>query len=163
MKKGSLIVKLVFGFMGMVYTIIGMVCLTLAANCAGDIRRIFDLPKEELALSIVGTVFGVLGAGFLIAALCVGLAGRKQKRVREELLQYGNRVTGVVTDVYVNHSIRVNGRSPLVARVTCLFPAGEITLKSKNLWNDCPATGDMVEVIYDPVDEKRYVIEFPGE
>ena len=162
-RGGSWIVKLVFSIMGLVYTAIGVVCLTLATNFAGDIRRIFDLPEDELALTIVGTVFGVLGVGFLIAALCVGLAGRKQKRMREELLQYGARVTGIVAEVWVNSSIRVNGRSPLLASVQCTFPTGDITLKSRNLWNACPSTGDMVEVIYDPMDEKRYVIEFEGE
>lgn len=162
-RGGSFIVKLVFGIMGFVYTAIGVICLTIAVNWSSDVRRIFDIPEDELALTIVGTVFGVLGVGFLIAALCVGLVGRKQKRMREELLQYGTRVTGIVAEVWVNSSIRVNGRSPLRASVQCTFPTGDITLKSRNLWNACPSTGDMVEVIYDPMDEKRYVIEFEGE
>ncbi len=163
MKKGNFIVKLVFGLMGVVYSIIGLVCLTIARNMAGDIRRIFRLPEDDLALAICGTVFGVLGVAFLIATVCIILAGRKQKRLREELLQYGTRVTGVITDVQVNRTIQVNGRSPLVAKVQCLFPTGEVTLKSRNLWSACPATGDAVDVLYDPMDEKRYVIEIPDE
>ena len=163
MKSGNLIVKLVFGIMGVVYSIIGVVCLTIARNMAGDLRRIFRLPQDDLALSIVGVVFSILGVAFLIATLCVILAGVKQKRLREELLQYGTRVTGTITDLQANRSIQVNGRSPLVAMVNCQFPAGEITLKSKNLWSACPSTGDQVDVIYDPMNERRYVIEFPDE
>jgi hypothetical protein len=163
MKKGNFIVKLVFGIMGVVYSIIGLVCLTIARNMAGDIRRIFRLPEDDLALAIVGVVFSVLGVGFLIATVCVILAGRRQKRLREELLAYGQRVQGEVVDVRINRSIQVNGRSPLVAQVKASFPRGDVTLKSRNLWNACPATGDKVDVLYDAMDESRYVIEFPGE
>jgi len=162
-KNGSFVLKLIFGLMGAIYAVIGVTLLVVAMKAAGDVTRIFTLPEEELAFAIVGTVFTVLGAGFLAAALGVMLAGKRQQRMREELMQYGTRVTGIVIEVWVNHSVRVNGRSPLLARVQCAFPTGDITLKSKNLWNACPNTGDAVEVIYDPMDEKRYVIEFEGE
>ena len=161
--KGSTVVKLVFGIMGVIYTIVGAVCLTIATQWAGDVRRIFRLPEDDLALSIVGTVFGVLGVAFLLVTVILLLCGRRQKRLREELLQYGTRVTGTITDVKVDYTVRVNNHSPLVAMVQCDFPTGEVTLKSKRLWRACPNTGDLVEVVYDPMDEKRYVIEFPGE
>lgn len=162
-KNGSFVLKLIFGLMGAIYAVIGVTFLVVAMKAAGDVTRIFTLPEEELALAIVGTVFTVLGAAFLVVTVILALVGRKQQRMREELLQYGTRVTGIVIEVWVNHSVRVNGRSPLLARVQCTFPTGDITLKSKNLWNACPSTGDAVEVIYDPMDEKRYVIEFEGE
>ena len=162
-KNGSFILKLIFGLMGAIYAVIGVTFLVVAMKAAGDVTRIFTLPEEELALAIVGTVFTALGAGFLAAALGVILAGKRQQRMREELMQYGTRVMGEVVDVRINYSIRVNRKSPLVAQVKCLLPTGEVTLKSKNLWNACPSTGDAVEIIYDPMDEKRYVIEFEGE
>ena len=162
-KNGSFVLKLIFGLMGAIYAVIGITFLVVSAQEAGGLNRIFTLPEEELALAIVGTVFTALGVGFLAAALGVMLAGKRQQRMREELMQYGTRVTGEVVDVRINYSIRVNRKSPLVAQVKCLLPTGEVTLKSKNLWNACPNTGDAVEVIYDPMDEKRYVIEFEGE
>ncbi len=162
-KNGSFVLKLIFGLMGAIYAVIGVTFLVVAMKAAGGITRIFTLPEEELALAINGVVFTVLGAGFLAAALGVMLAGKRQQRMREELMQYGTRVMGEVVDVRINYSIRVNRKSPLVAQVKCLLPTGEVTLKSKNLWNACPSTGDAVEVIYDPMDEKRYVIEFEGE
>lgn len=161
--KGRTIVKLVFGVMGVIYTIVGVVCLTIAVDMAGDVRRIFRLPEDDLALSIVGIVFSVLGVAFLLVTLLLILSGRRQKRLREELLQYGVRVTGTITDVWMDTTVQVNGRSPLRAKVRCSFPTGEVTLKSKRLWDECPSTGDTVAVIYDPMDEKRYVIEFPDE
>ena len=162
-KNGSFILRLVFGLMGTVYVGLGLVFLVVATKAAGSIARIFTLPEEELAFAINGVVFTVLGVAFLVVTGILILVGRKQQRMQEELLQYGTRVTGVVVDVRINHSIRVNRKSPLVARVKCLMPTGEITLKSRNLWNACPNTGDPVEVIYDPMNEKRYVIEFADE
>ena len=162
-KNGSFVLKLIFGLMGAIYAVIGVTFLVVAMKAAGGITRIFTLPEEELAFAIVGTVFTALGAAFLVVTVILALVGRKQQRMREELLQYGTRVTGEVVDVRINYSIRVNRKSPLVAQVKCLLPTGEVTLKSKNLWNACPNTGDAVEVIYDPMDEKRYGIECEGE
>ena len=163
MKRAGTVVKLVFGALGVIYTAIGAVMLMLAVKAAGDIRRIFNLPEDELALAIVGTVFSVLGVIFLLVTLILLLASRRQKRLREELLQYGVRVMGTIVDVRVDYAVRVNGHSPLVAKVRCYYPTGEAVLKSKRLWSVCPATGDQVEVIYDPMDERRYVIVFPAE
>lgn len=162
MKRGNWIVKLVFGCMGIIYAIVGVICLTIAVKWAGDIRRIFRLPENDLALSIVGTVFTALGVVFLLVTAILFLADVRRNRLREELLRYGTRVTGRITDVRVDHTIRVNHRSPLIAKVTCTLPSGEVTLKSPRLWSVCPNPGDQVDVLYDPMDEKRYVIEFEG-
>lgn len=163
MKSGNLIVKLVFGIMGVIYTIVSVICLTIARNMAGDLRLIFRLPEDDLALAIVGVVFGVLGVAFLIVTLCLILAGGRQKRLYEELLTYGQRVQGEIVDVQVNRTIQVNGRSPLVAKVKVNFPSGEVTLTSPHLWNIRPSVGDTVDVLYDPMDERRYVIELSDE
>ena len=163
MKHHNFVLKLVFGILGAIYTVLGGVLLTVAAASAGDIRRIFTLPEGEVVFAINGTVFTALGVIFLLVAVILILVGRRKKRMREELLTWGARVTGTITQVRVNRSIRVNGRHPLLAQVQCAFPSGEVTLTSPHLWNACPATGDTVEVIYDPMDERRYVIEFPEE
>ena len=161
--NGSFIVKLVFGILGAIYTVLGSVFLVIAVQTAGDVRRIFTLPEDELALAICGTVFTVLGVAFLVVTVILLLAGKRRKAQDEELMLWGSRVTGTIVDVKVDYTIRVNRRSPLVAMVRCALPNGEVTLKSRRLWNACPATGDTVEVIYDPMDERRYVIEFPEE
>jgi len=160
-RNANFILKLVFGLMGALYAVIGVVFLGLAVKWAGDLRRIFTLPEEQLAFAINGTVFTALGAAFLLVTVILMVAGKRRARMREELLTWGTRVKAEVVDVRVDHTVRVNRRSPRVAKVRCMLPSGEVTLKSPRLWDECPAVGDRVEVIYDPMDEKRYVIEFP--
>ena len=159
-KNGGFILRVIFGLMGVVYAVLGMAFLVIAAKAAGHLSRIFTLPEEQLAFAVNGVVFTVLGAGFLLVTAMLIVAGKKHRQMREELLQFGTRVTGEVVEVRTNHAVRINRRSPLVAKVKCVFSTGEVILKSKNLWTVCPAVGDAVEVIYDPMDEKRYVIEF---
>lgn len=159
-RNANFILKLIFGLMGALYAVIGLVFLVLAVSWAGDIRRIFTLPEEHLAFAINGTVFTALGAAFLIVTILLILAGKRRARMREELLTWGSRVKAEIVDVRIDHTVRVNRRSPVIARVRCQLPSGEVILKSHRLWDECPATGDAAEVIYDPMDEKRYVIEF---
>lgn len=161
--NGSFIVKLVFGFLGAIYTVLGSVFLVIAVKAAGDVRRIFTLPEDQLAFAINGVVFTVLGVAFLLVTFLLLLAGKRRKAQDEELMLWGSRVTGTIVDVKVDHTVRVNRRSPLIARVRCALPTGEVTLKSRRLWNACPSTGDQVEVVYDPMDERKYVILFEGE
>ena len=74
-----------------------------------------------------------------------------------------SRVTGTVTEVRTDYSVRINHRYARIAMVRCPFPRGEVILKSIRLWNIVPAVGDTVDVLYDPMDESRYVIDFSWE
>lgn len=163
MKHHNFVLKLVFGILGAVYAVLGGVFLAIAASAGGDIRRIFTLPEDELVFAINGTLFTALGVIFLLVTLLLARADRRRVRLREELRQYGTRVKGTIVDVRVDYAVKVNRRSPVIAKVQCMLPSGEVTLKSHRLWDACPAVGDVVEVIYDPMDERKYVIEFPGE
>lgn len=162
-KGGGFVVMLIFGLLGVVYAAVGGSMLAVSVKAAGDIRRIFSLQEEKLALAINSVVFTSLGVIFLLVAVILFLIRRRKQRMREELLTWGTRVTGTIIQVRVNPSIRVNGRNPLLAQVRCAFPSGEVTLTSQHLWHTCPNPGDHVEVIFDPMDEKRYVIEIPDE
>lgn len=159
MKSESRIVKLVFGGMGAIYALVGVVCLMLAVHRAGALTAIFTLPEDDLALSIIGCVFTLLGVIFLAVGVAFALADKRRARLREELLVWGSRVQGTVMEVYTDHTIRVNHRSPVIAKVRCAFPTGEVTLKSPRLWGNPPAVGDQLDVLFDPMDEKRYVID----
>lgn len=161
MRKGNLVVKLVFGLLGAVYAMLGVVFLGVAISAAGDITRIFTLPENELTFAILGCVFTALGVVFLGVATAFTLADKRRARLKEELQAWGQRVTGVITEVRTDPTVRVNHRYAKVAMVRCPFPRGEVTLKSHRLWGDVPAVGDAVEVLYDPMDESRYVILLP--
>lgn len=153
--------KLVFGILGAVYTVLGSVFLALAITKAGDVQAIFSHPEEDVvAFASLGIVFPLLGIAFLLVTLLLVRADKRRARMWEELLTWGSRVKAEIVDVRIDHTVRVNRRSPVIARVRCQLPSGEVILKSHRLWDECPATGDPVEVIYDPMDEKRYVIEF---
>jgi len=103
-------------------------------------------------------VFLAVGVG-----LFAGFAQGEKKRA--ELMTYGRRVKGCVTRVKRNVAIRVNRRHPWQAEVRCLHPltGQEITVRSHNLWV-CPVKeGDSVDVLFDPMDEKKYAVDVTDE
>lgn len=163
MKRGNWVIRLVFGILGGIYALIGLGFLLYAIHRAGSLQAIFTLPEEELVFAILGTVFAALGGIFLLAAGIILLIARRRKRLREELLTYGARTTGVVTEVFVDHTVRVNGRSPYRVMVRCMLPLGEVTLRSPMLWRNVPAVGDEVTILYDRMDERRRMIELADE
>ena len=160
MKKGNLVVKLVFGILGAVYAVLGVVFLGVAIRTTEDITRIFTLPENELTFAILGCVFTALGVVFLGVAIAFALADKRRAHLKEELQAWGQRVTGVITEVRTDPTVRVNHRYAKVAMVRCPFPRGEVMLKSHRLWGSVPAVGDAVDVLFDPMDERRYVIDF---
>ena len=160
MKSSNFDHKLVFGILGVVYSVLGLVFLIVAAAMAGGIQQMFILPEPHLPFAILGAVFAVLGIVFLVVTLFFIRGDKRRVQLREELLTWGARVKGEVVDVRVDYSIRVNRRSPVIAKVRCTLPSGEAILRSHRLWDHAPAVGDTVEVLYDPMNEKRYVMEF---
>lgn len=163
MKRGNWIIQLIFGILGGVYAVVGVGFLAYAVHMVGALERIYSLPEDDLAFAVVGTVFTLMGVIFLLVTGILFLISRKQQRLREELLTYGTRVTGVVTEAYMDRSVRVNRRSPYRAKVRCTLPLGETTLRTPMLWDRVPTVGEKVTGIYDPMDEKKHVIAFEGE
>ncbi len=155
MKSSNFGHKLVFGILGGTYTVIGGVFLALAPTMGGV------QTDGGMAFGIIGPVFLALGIVFLVVTLLLARADKRRARMREELLTWGQRVKAEVVDVRIDYSVKINRRSPVIAKVRCEFPSGEVTLKSPRLWDKAPAVGDTVDVLYDPMDEKRYVIDFP--
>ena len=118
------------------------------------------LPKDDLASAGKGLFLTLSGGFFLITAIRLTIASRKQKQLYDELLALNSRVTGTVTEVRTDYSVRINHRYARIAMVRCPFPRGEVILKSIRLWNIVPAVGDTVDVLFDPMDESRYIIDF---
>lgn len=134
---------------------------------AGDPVRVWYKPGEPESgrittwvtwgvFLIVGGVFSVIGAGFLIA---VGLHGWKRKKLEET----GTRVTAQVTDVQRVYAVRINGRHPYVIHAVCEHPytRQQMKVKSGCLMQD-PAgriQNGQVTVLVDPMYDKRYYME----
>ncbi|MBQ8200975.1 MAG: hypothetical protein IJZ74_04330 [Clostridia bacterium] len=157
------VLMLVFGLMGALFLVMGLVFLSSVSilTPAGDAA--FQGAAPGLAFGIVGGVFALIGAGFLLAALLIGLSARRKVRQQYELRTWGTRTTGVVTDIPVDHTLVVNGRSPLRIMVQVLHPiTGEhMTLRSPQVWETSLSCGDAVDVCFDPMDEKKYLIDLP--
>ena len=161
MKSSNVGHKLVFGIMGTIYTVIGGAVLALVIAVAGGFEGLSAYSEAAGSFPVLlGMVFLVLGIAFLLVTLLLHRADKRRAQLREELLAWGRCVKAEVVEVRTDYSVKINRRSPVIARVRCTFPSGEVTLKSPRLWDVRPAVGDTAEVLYDPMDETRYVIEF---
>jgi len=160
------IVGLVFALIGAIFTVIGVAFLLtnfeLLPQLADSEVWMGETP-DALALPVIGVVFTVMGAFFAVMGLVFLWVVRRQRLLREELERFGLRVQGQITDIRVDHSVRVNGRSPLRLMVTARHPTtGETkTLRGPSVWNTSLTTEDTVEVLFDPQDEKKYVVVLP--
>lgn len=161
------IIGVVFTCIGLLFAVLGGAFM--AANAA-LMPRVFTAEvwlanetPDELALPICGLVFGVIGLVFLIIGVIMLLVLRRQHSLREELERYGTRVQGVVTDVRIDHTYRVNGRSPMRIIVTATHPSTgtQVTVRSGPVWETALSAGDAVDVLFDPMDEKKHIVLLP--
>ena len=118
-----------------------------------------DTP-DELALPIVGVVFCAIGVIFTLTGSTMLLIRRRQLLLREELERYGLRVTGAVTDIRIDRTYQVNGRSPLRILVTVAHPVtGEtVVVRSEPVWETSLSPGDAAQVLFDPMDPRRKLV-----
>lgn len=155
---------IIFGAIGLLFLAMGVIFVAVSADklpMLADSEVWVGETPDELALPVVGIVFAgigliftALGAGFLIALL-------RRKRLKEELLQYGTRVTGTVADIRVDRSYQVNGRHPLRIMVQAQSPfTGETrTLRGPLVWETSLSTGDPADVLFDPMNSKKYFVD----
>lgn len=158
---------------GIIFTCIGLLFSILGGTFMGvghaELPRIFtaeawgENTPDELALPLVGFIFACLGALFAVIGVVMLVSLRRQRLLREELERYGTRVQGVVSDIRIDHTYRVNGRSPLRIFVSATHPTtGEtVTVRSGPVWETALSTGDAAEVLFDPADEKKYIVVLP--
>lgn len=104
---------------------------------------------------LVSCFFIILGIVFIIPSV---LSGNKKKK----LMESGEKVRGIITNVYVDNNISYNGRHPYRAEceVTDAF-TGEVYLySSERVMNDIThLMGSPVDVYYDPNNKKKYYID----
>lgn len=144
----SLILSIVFGFMGAVYLFIGLVLMN-------------GMPREEGAV-IVGWVFMPLGVVFLCLSAVFTLLRIRKKREQARLLEEGRYVWGQITEVEFNYSVRVNRRHPQVAIVQYRDTGGTVHIfKSGNVFSYGAASlvGQQVRVFTQPPKYDPYYVE----
>lgn len=168
-KIGGVIAELHGGKPTVEYTVDGQTYqLTSGTSSTGyrlgaDYEVMFD-PADparnfDPGIRIISVVFGGLGLVMMgVAAACHVLLGRREKQL-DLLRACGLRQEGVVSRVYRNHSVRVNGHSPFVVEAECLHPRTreKITAKSPWLWETRLQPGDRITVLIDPMTDRCMV------
>lgn len=162
------IVGVIFAIIGVVFLVLGVAFLAVHAELLPALFTsevwLGETP-DELTLPMIGLIFACIGTVFAMIGLILLLTGRRERLLREELERFGTRVTGALADIRIDRTVRVNGRSPLRLFVQAQHPyTGEMkTLRGPLVWDTTLSTGDAVEVLFDPQDEKRYAVVLPGE
>lgn len=121
----------------------------------------YEFMTETLVI-LMWVFVGVDGVSVLTGLIIPWAMGRGEKR-RELLISCGRCAPGVVTEVAENANVSVNNRHPHFLRVRCKHPltGEEVTVRSHSLWGRLPAAGDRVNVFFDPMNEKRYAVDWP--
>lgn len=116
---------------------------------------------SDSSLRIVSIVFVCIGGVMLLACLVTAIAARAVRKKREELLVWGQRVTVTIDAINVNTMVTMMNRHPERLYAHCVHPVtGEtVKLHSHDLWKTPLQPGDRVDVLFDPMNEKRYVFD----
>lgn len=120
------------------------------------IKSFFQLWFGFLLVFGMGVVFAAIGLTMIV------VRSRGQKRAAW-LRQHGRRVRTSFTGVELNRSLRVNGRSPYQIVSQSSDPASNSVrvFESENIWFD-PSEyikTDTIDVLVDPHDPKKYVMD----
>lgn len=116
-------------------------------------------------LVILMWVFVALGIVFTLTGGVIFVVMSRSEQRRALLVSCGRRVSGTVVEVAENRSVTVNNRHPRYMKVRCEHPlTGEtVTVRSHSLWGRVPKAGAQVGVCFDPMDEKRYAVDWSDE
>ncbi|MGN1481156.1 DUF3592 domain-containing protein [Porcipelethomonas sp.] len=111
----------------------------------------------EFIFLVIGGIFAVIGAVFLIIVIVTG------RRV-ENLKKSGDKLSGTITDVKRNYSIRINNCHPFKAECKVINPYdGETYLySSQNITDDITGFIGMTVTVYvDRNNKRKYYVDIP--
>ena len=120
------------------------------------IKSFFSLWFGFLIVLALGLIFAVVGLGMILVPV-------RARRRAEWLRRNGRRVQTTFKGVQLNTSLHVNGRSPYRIISQATDPGGKTVrlYESENIWFD-PSEyikNDSIEVLVDPGNPKRYVMD----
>lgn len=157
------------------YTLQGQRCSFLANSRSSSMRLgdAFHLKADpddparhaEGTLTILAASFAGEGGLFLLIGVILQVIALRRKRKMEELRLLGQRTVATVTEVRENHTVHVNGRSPWYVLASCRNPITwqEMTVKSTSYWHLHYEPGDSVDVLFDPMDPDKYIVDLPED
>ncbi len=141
----------IYRLLGMIFTLIGAGCCILFAL----ITVLSGMPLFLIAL-YAGIPFLAIGAAFLMKV-------RKSEQTENEVVEMGYTVDAVITDIYQDLTITVNGRHPWVAEAayddpeTLRYYTFKVNTGMQPLSRR--AIGAKVTVFVDPLDFGRYAVD----
>ncbi len=103
-----------------------------------------------------------LGALFAVLGTAVTIPPAKRCAARKKLLQSGSVVTGVITDVVTDTSIKVNGRCgcKLECEVGDAVSGNKYLYSSETVMNNMHGyVGGTVSIYVDPYDKSKYYVD----
>ncbi len=117
---------------------------------------------REKSSSTVILITGILGGIFTLAGTILFISNIKKSSSKKRLLTSGIMLKGVITNVTVDTSVRVNGRNPVKAECEVVDPqTGEKYLYSSDgVFNGLDSyIGAQVDVYVDPDDRSKSYVD----
>lgn len=116
--------------------------------------------SQDGSLSLIGIVFLCVGGSMLAVPVVMAALEKKRQKKLMELNTYGQRVRAQVTEVKENYFVNLNHRHPWRVYAACRHPVTgeEITVHSQDLWKTHIVPGDTVEVLFDSMNDKRWIM-----
>jgi hypothetical protein len=153
---GSGVVALVFSILGLAFLTVGAgFAFALLANEGTDQSTTVGEPRW-----VPGVIFLSIGAGFAAVGMTLGWRRVASLRRRKALRKYGRPVTGTITSVEQNVSVRVNRRHPWIVRYD--YSVGGMQYHGTESTFDVPVglePGAQIGIRYDGEDPRRSALE----
>lgn len=140
----------VFAFIGIIYTVLGVV--------------ISQFP-EDSDDATVGIVFAILGAVMLAIAICILIYGIYRRKCLQKIVENGKYLWGEVTDIVPNYNVRINNRNPYNVLVRYQDRNGVVHIfrsVNQKTYPDRSIIGKQVKVYYENEEFKRYYVDLEG-
>lgn len=150
-----LICEIVFGFIGAVFTFLGVVLNIFIADIAAS-------PGSRGNVFILPWIFGAIGIAFLLVFAILFFITRKRMKIRGQLLENGDYIKACVTEVSQDVFVRVNNRHPyyLICEGVNPYTGERLTFKSGNLLkNPSHLLGRHLRVFIDYKKPENYYVE----
>lgn len=144
--SAGMIIGLVFTLMGAVFAMIGLGTLISGNE---------DLLLFTIIFGGIGLVFFFVGLPFLLLAI-------KKRKQKLHLIETGAQATGIITDIEIDRSVRVNNRYQRKAHCKVVDEyTGAVYLYSSDsvAGNIDYLVGREVTVYYDPDDRSKYYVD----
>lgn len=150
-----LICEIVFGFIGAVFTVLGILFGIFIEELAAS-------PNSQGNVYIMPWVFGSIGIVFLLVCAILLSVSVKRGNMRKHLIENGSCINACVIDVRQNLFVRINKRHPYYVICEGINPyTGEtLTFRSADIMeNPSYLLGRYLRVFVDYDNPENYYVE----